>query len=53
MAIILDTWKAKIRKSVGPGQPGQKPRPYLQNNQSKRAGGMAQVVECLPSTAKK
>jgi hypothetical protein len=31
----------------GPGQPKQKARPYLQNNQSKRSGGMALMVECL------
>jgi hypothetical protein len=31
------------------GQPMWKVRPHLQNNHSKRAGGKAQGVECLPS----
>jgi hypothetical protein len=33
-------------------QPGQKVKPYLQNNQSKRYGVMAQMVEHLPSKHK-
>jgi hypothetical protein len=32
----------------GPGQPGQKVRPYLQKNQSKKAGDKAQAVEYPP-----
>jgi hypothetical protein len=32
----------------GPGQPGQKARTYYQNYQAKRAGDVAQVVECIP-----
>jgi hypothetical protein len=27
---------------------GQKVRPYPKNNQAKKAGGMVQVIECLP-----
>jgi hypothetical protein len=42
-------WKHK-KVDHGPDQPRQKARPYLKNNQSKkRAGSMAQTVECLPS----
>jgi hypothetical protein len=38
-----------IKENCGPGPPGQKVRPYLQNNQRKKgARGMTQVVECLP-----
>jgi hypothetical protein len=32
--------------------PGKKFWPYLQNNQSKKARGMIQGVECLPSKCK-
>jgi hypothetical protein len=28
---------------------GQKARPYLHNDKAKRAGGVVQVIECLPS----
>jgi hypothetical protein len=35
-----------------PGWRGQKPTPYLKENQRKRAGGVAQVVECLPKKHK-
>jgi hypothetical protein len=37
------------QEDCGPDQPGQKARPYLQNNKSKRAGGVAQLAECLSS----
>jgi hypothetical protein len=33
-------------------RPGQKARPNLQNNQSKKAGGMAQAVKHLPNKCK-
>jgi hypothetical protein len=36
----------------GPCQPGQKVRLYLQITRAKRAGGMAEVVEHLPSKGK-
>jgi hypothetical protein len=36
-------------EDCGLGQCRQKARPCLQNNQSKRAGGVAQMVESLPS----
>jgi hypothetical protein len=44
----------KLKKQDGsPGQPRQKARPYLQNNQSKkRAGGIAQIIEHLPTKCK-
>jgi hypothetical protein len=32
-----------------PSQPWHKVRPYLKNNQDKRAGCMAKVADCLPS----
>jgi hypothetical protein len=39
------------QKGCGPGQLGNKARPYLRNNltNAKREGGMAQVVVCLLS----
>jgi hypothetical protein len=33
----------------GPVQPKQKSSPYLKNDQHKKVGSMAQVVECLNS----
>jgi hypothetical protein len=39
-------------EDLSPGQAGEKVRSCLQNNQSKKAGGMAQAVEHLPSKHK-
>jgi hypothetical protein len=36
-------------EGLGPSWSGQKVRPYLQNNESREAGGMAQAIKCLPS----
>jgi hypothetical protein len=33
----------------GPGQTWHKARPYLENNQHKKAGEVAPVIECLSS----
>jgi hypothetical protein len=35
-----------------PRWPGQKARPYIPNNQSKRVGGMAQAIEYQPTKRK-
>jgi hypothetical protein len=40
------------RKDCGPDQPGQKARPYLKNNQSRKGAHMTQEVECLPRNSK-
>jgi hypothetical protein len=37
------------KQSCSPGQPGEKARLYLKNNQAKRISGVAQVVERLLS----
>jgi hypothetical protein len=36
-------------EGLGPSWSGQKVRPYLQNNESREAGEMAQAIKCLPS----
>jgi hypothetical protein len=41
--------KHKIIEFHSPGWPGNKGKPYLQNNQSKRLEDVAQVVERLRS----
>jgi hypothetical protein len=46
-ASVIPLLVGSLEQDCGPGQPGQKVRPCLQNNQSKRAGGRAQVVELL------
>jgi hypothetical protein len=54
MPIIQATQEAEIRRiarrTEAEGQPGQIERPYLKDNQhKKRAGGVAQMTECLSS----
>jgi hypothetical protein len=49
MHVILVAQKAEIGKITVSVHLTQKERPYLKNNQSKRAGGGTQVVEHLPS----
>jgi hypothetical protein len=43
---VIPAMAGSVKKEDwGPGQPGQKMRPYVKNNQSKKkTGGMAQVV---------
>jgi hypothetical protein len=40
------------RRTVLPGQSGQKVRPYLKITKAKSAGGVAQVVDLPPSKCK-
>jgi hypothetical protein len=50
--VILATWEVQIRRIVVRSQPGQIALEILfgkHPNMKKRAGGVAQVVECLPS----
>jgi hypothetical protein len=52
MPVIQAMVRGITKDDCGPGQPGQKARPSLQNNQSKRACSVVQVVELLPSKRK-
>jgi hypothetical protein len=48
MPVILKTM-GNLKYDTNPGQPKQKIKPCLQNDQRKRAGVVAQVMESLPS----
>jgi hypothetical protein len=50
-AVIPATAGSLKWEDQGPGQPGQKVRPYVQNNQNKMHGGVTQA-EHLPSRCK-
>jgi hypothetical protein len=52
MPVITATVGSVKKKDQGPGQPGQKARPYLQHNRREKAGAMAQAVKHLPSKCK-
>jgi hypothetical protein len=49
---ILSLWGVPNKKIAVQAGLGNKARSYLQNNQSKRAGGMSQAGEHLPSKRK-
>jgi hypothetical protein len=42
-------WEVQNKRFCSPGQSGQKIRPYLQNNHTKKSEGIAQAVEGPPS----
>jgi hypothetical protein len=48
--VVSTTWEAEVEESQYEASLGKSGRPSLKNKQkNKRAGGMAQVVEHLPS----
>jgi hypothetical protein len=49
--VILATWETEIRRITVQSQPRQEVHKTLsrKNSMQNRAGGVAQVVECLPS----
>jgi hypothetical protein len=48
-SVILDIWESTNRKTVVQAGPGMKQDPISKITNTERTGGVAKVVECLPS----